>query len=277
MSHEVSEHIEHAAHEPGNLTRYIALTIAVVGVLMAVCAAEVGAARTELIATMVDENTAKGEYQTISTKYRTLQAVLQHLHAAMPELDLMDKADKELAPISSAIKDSNSESAQGIKVTRLEAWKILSAVVPTGNDVRRLIDLVESYEKQAEVAREWSESFHDAIALHRDSAAKFEIAQVAAEIGIVIASVGLLLGKLKWFARGAWITAMLLGALSLSLFGWTTIVNHHRLHDAEHKIEKTREHYEAAVDEKKDREEDRKLVEETKKTVEKLEHMLNQP
>ena len=277
MSHEVSEHIEHAAHEPGNLTRYIALTIAVVGVLMAVCAAEVGAARTELIATMVDENTAKGEYQTISTKYRTLQAVLQHLHAAMPELDLMDKADKELAPISSAVKDSNSESAQGIKVTRLEAWKILSAVVPTGNDVRRLIDLVESYEKQAEVAREWSESFHDAIALHRDSAAKFEIAQVAAEIGIVIASVGLLLGRLKWFARGAWITAMLLGVLSMSLFGWTTVVNHHRLHDAEHKIEKTREHYEAAIDEKKDREEDRKLVEETKKTVEKLEHMLNQP
>ena len=260
MSHEVSEHIEHAAHEPGNLTRYIGLTIAVVGVLMAVCAAEVGAARTELIATMVDENTAKGEYQTISTKYRTLQAVLQHLHAAMPELDLMDKADKELAPISSAVKDSNSESAQGIKVTRLEAWKILSAVVPTGNDVRRLIDLVESYEKQAEVAREWSESFHDAIALHRDSAAKFEIAQVAAEIGIVIASVGLLLG-----------------VLSMSLFGWTVIVNHHRLHDAEHKIEKTREHYEAAIDEKKDREEDRKLVEETKKTVEKLEHMLNQP
>jgi len=277
MSHEVSEHIEHAAHEPGNLTRYIGLTIAVVGVLMAVCAAEVGAARTELIATMVDENTAKGEYQTISTKYRTLQAVLQHLHAAMPELDLMDKADKELAPISSAVKDSNSESAQGIKVTRLEAWKILSAVVPTGNDVRRLIDLVESYEKQAEVAREWSESFHDAIALHRDSAAKFEIAQVAAEIGIVIASVGLLLGRLKWFARGAWITAMLLGVLSMSLFGWTTVVNHHRLHDAEHKIEKTREHYEAAVDEQKDREEDRKLVEETKKTVEKLEHMLNQP
>ena len=277
MSHEVSEHIEHAAHEPGNLTRYIGLTIAVVGVLMAVCAAEVGAARTELIATMVDENTAKGEYQTISTKYRTLQAVLQHLHAAMPELDLMDKADKELAPISSAVKDSNSESAQGIKVTRLEAWKILSAVVPTGNDVRRLIDLVESYEKQAEVAREWSESFHDAIALHRDSAAKFEIAQVAAEIGIVIASVGLLLGRLKWFARGAWITAMLLGVLSMSLFGWTVIVNHHRLHDAEHKIEKTREHYEAAVDEQKDREEDRKLVEETKKTVEKLEHMLNQP
>ncbi len=60
MSHEITEKIEHAAHEAGNLTRYIGLTIAVVGVLMALCSAEVGAARTELIATMVNENGPSG-------------------------------------------------------------------------------------------------------------------------------------------------------------------------------------------------------------------------
>jgi hypothetical protein len=277
VPHELSEHIEHAAHEPGSLTRYIGLTIAVVGVLMAVCAAEVGQARTDLIATMVDENGAKGEYQTISTKYRTLQAVLQHLHAAMPDLELMDKTDKELAPISSAVKTSNSESAQGIRVTRLETKKVLSAVIPTGDDVMRLIELVEGYEKQAEVAKEWSESYHDAIKVHRDSATKFEIAQVAAEVAVVIASVGLLLSSRKWFARGAWLTAVLLGVFSMSLFGWTFVVNHQQLNGAEHKIEETRKHYEGMIDEDKDRKDDRKLIEETKKAVEKLEHTLNAP
>jgi Domain of unknown function (DUF4337) len=277
VSHEITEKIEHAAHEAGSLTRYIGLTIAVVGVLMAVCAAEVGQARTDLIATMVNENGAKGEYQTISTKYRTLQAVLQHLHAAMPDLELMDKTDKELAPITSAVKNSNSESAQGIRVMRLETKKVLSAVIPTGEDVKRLIDLVEAYEKQADVAKEWSESYHDAIEVHKDSATKFEIAQVAAEIAVVIASVGLLLGSRKWFARGAWVTAMLLGVISMSLFGWTFVVNHQRLHGAEHMIEESRKHYEGKIDEKKDREDDRKLIEETKKAVEKLEHLLNQP
>jgi hypothetical protein len=276
VPHDLSEHIEHAAHESGSLTRYIGLTIAVVGVLMAVCAAEVGAARTDLIATMVDENSAKGEYQTISTKYRTLQAVLQHLHAAMPDLELMDKTDKELAPITSTVKTSNSESAQGIRVTRLETKKVLSAVIPTGEDVMSLIKLVEGYEKQAEIAKEWSESYRDAIKVHRDSASKFEIAQVAAEIAVVIASVGLLLSGRKWFARGAWVTAILLGVFSMSLFGWTFTVNYLQLQGAEHKIEHTRDHYEDMIKKSNEREEDRKLIEETKKAVKELEHLMSQ-
>jgi len=79
VSHEITEHIEHAAHDPhqGSLTRWIGITIAIVGVLMAVCSAQVGEARTELIATMVNETGAALEYQTVSTKYRMLQAQLQ--------------------------------------------------------------------------------------------------------------------------------------------------------------------------------------------------------
>jgi hypothetical protein len=60
--HEISEHIEHAGHAghgPGQgagLTRVIGMTVAVLGVLMALCSAQVGEARTELIATMESKN-----------------------------------------------------------------------------------------------------------------------------------------------------------------------------------------------------------------------------
>jgi hypothetical protein len=280
VPHELSEHIEHAGHEPGHqgggLARYIGLTIAMLGVLMAVCAAEVGAARTELIATMVNENGAKGEYQTVSTKYRTLQAVLQHLHASMPDLELMVKTDKELEPITSSVKNSNSESAHGIRVTRLETKKVLSAVIPTGEDVLSLIKLVEGYEEQAEAAKEWSESYHDAIKVHESSAKYFEIAQVAAEIAIVIASVGLLLSAQKMFARGAWVVAIVLGVTSMTLFGGTFSINYMRLHNAEHKIEESLEHYKGMIAKHDDVKNDHELIEQTKKAVQELEKLMSQ-
>jgi hypothetical protein len=276
VAHEVSEHIEHAAHEPGhqgNLTRWIGLTIAVVGVLMALSAAEVGAARTDLIATMVDENGAKNEYQTVSTKYRTLQAVLQHLHAAMPELKLMEDADKDLTALTAEVK--NPDTAQGIKATRLETKKVLSAVIPTGEDVTRFMKLVERHEKEAEAAKEWAGSYRDAIDVHKNSAANFELAQVAAEIAIVIASVGLLLQSRKVFAKGAWVAAMLLGALSLTLFAGTYIIDHQRLHGAKEKIHESQAHFKGMIKEEDDVAEDRKLIEDTKKAIEKLEKLMN--
>ena len=64
------------------------------GVLMALCSAQVGAARTELIATMVEENAAKTRYLSVANKYRSLSAQLQQLHAgseqaAQAVLDLL--------------------------------------------------------------------------------------------------------------------------------------------------------------------------------------------
>jgi hypothetical protein len=275
VAHEITEKIEHAAHEPGNLTRYIGLTIAVVGVLMALCSAEVGAARTELIATMVNENGAKSEYQTVSTKYRTLQAVLQHLHAAMPDLKMIEDTNKELASLSGEVK--NSDAAHGIKATRLETKKVLSAVIPTGEDVLRFTELVERHEKKSEAAKEWSESYGDAIKVHQNSAKYFEIAQIAAEVAIVMASVGLLLQARKVFARGAWLTAVLLGAISAALFVGTYANDYQKLHGAEEKIHHSHLHYKGMIDEEKDLAEDRKLIEDTRKAVEKLEHLMSQP
>src|SRR5579872_2222296 len=73
VTHEIHEQIEHAGHAGGKFAQWIGITVAILGVLMALCSAQVGAARTELIATMVEENGAKARFLTVSNKYRTLQ------------------------------------------------------------------------------------------------------------------------------------------------------------------------------------------------------------
>jgi hypothetical protein len=274
VAHEVSEHIEHAAHEPGhqgNQSRYIGLTIAVVGVLMALCAAKVGAARTELIATMVNETGAKSEYQAVSTKYRTLQAVLQHLHAAMPDLKVVENANKEINAVGTEVK--NPDTAQAIKVTRLEIKKVLSAVIPTGEDVLRFTELVEHHAKVSEAAKEWAESYKDAIQMHQDSAEYFEMGQVAAEVAVVMASVGLLLLNRMVFARGAWVTAILLGALSFTLLARTYIVAHLKLHSAEEKILHTQSQFKEMSREEDDCKADQKLIRDVKEVIRKLDEL----
>ena len=54
---ELAEHIAHAG-EAGHLGKYLGITMACLGVLLALCAALVGGQRTELIATMVEQTNA---------------------------------------------------------------------------------------------------------------------------------------------------------------------------------------------------------------------------
>ena len=268
--HEIHEHIEHAGHESGQgkLARWIGITIAMLGVLMALCSAQVGAARTELIATMVAETGASLQYQTVSSKYRTLQAQLQQLHALMPDPKFVADTNAKLKTLETQAQ--NPDTAQAIKVVRLETKKILNTVTPTREDVLRFTKLIRRHHEEAEGAKEWSESYKDAIDVHALSASRFEIAQVAVEIGIVIASVGLLLSNQKWFARGAWFTALLLGVISLALAAGTYVTNNRKLHGAEEKIAETHHHFLAMSKEKEDLAEDEKLMEDVERDVEKL-------
>jgi hypothetical protein len=269
--HEVHEHIEHAGHDPhptGNLSRWIGVTIAVLGVLMALCAAQVGAARTELIATMVEENGATLRYQTVSGKYRMLQAQLQQLHALMPDPKAMKATEAELKRLETAIK--NPDTVQQVQATRLESKKILMTVTPTREDVLRFSQLIRHHRGMAEAANEWAESYTDAVQVHSLTASRTEVAQVAAEIGIVIASVGLLLGTLRWFARGAWITAVVLGVLSLAILVQTRWANVDRLHKAEDRIAHTRSHYLEQLKEENKADEDEKILREIEADLEQL-------
>ena len=272
MPHEIHEHIEHAGHAGheggGKLPQVIGVTVALLGVLMALCSAQVGAARTELIATMVEENGAKARYLTVSSKYRTLQAQLQQLHAAMPDPALLAKKDEELKTLLAQVK--NPETMQGIRASELHADKILNTVTPTETDVNRFLSLVDRIRDETEAAKEWSESYEDAVQAHTNMAARFEIAQLAAEIGIVIASVGLLLSRKVAFARGLWVIALVLCIISLSVAGVTKIKNMQKLHDAEEKIHETEQVYESKNRDEEDVVDDKKLQEDIRRDIKRL-------
>jgi hypothetical protein len=271
VSNEIHEQIEHAAHagEPhGKLPQRIGITIAILGVIMALCSAQVGASRTELIATMIDENAAKTRYLAVSNKYRSLQAQLQQLHAAMPNPELLAQKNEQLKALKAEVK--NPETMHGITASELQAEKILNTVTPTEADILRFLSLLDRIREEAAAARNWSESYQDAVKAHVSTAERFEIAMLAAEIAIVIASVGLLISRPQAFARGAWTIAMLLGALSLGLGGVTKITQSQALHAAEERIQSTERHYSSKNRDEEDVVEDKKLENDIRKEIKRL-------
>lgn len=276
MVHEIHEQIEHAGHagheSSSRLPQFIGITIALLGVLMALCSAQVGAARTELITTMVEENAAKGRYTAVANKYRNLQAQLQQLHAAMPNLEYLKKKNADLSAIDKEVTDADLRKT--IKASQVGVDKILNTVIPTETDVRRFLGLIHRTREETEAAREWSESYHEAVTVHENTASRFEIAMLGTEIGIVIASVGLLLAKKALFARVAWGTALVLGATSMTVAVTTKITNSQSLHGAEEKIHKNEHHFASLNKDEEDIAEDKKLEKDILDEFKELNHVM---
>lgn len=275
MGHSPHETIEHAGHDSGHgggLARGIGMTVALLGVLLAICSAQLGAARTELISTMVEESSAKSQHTAVSNKYRMLQAQLQHLHAAMPDPEFLSKKDKEIKTLLADAKNADGQS--GIRAGQLQTEKLLNTVIPTPDDVGRFLALIDRTREQAEAARHWSESFHDAVEVHKNTAEHFEYALLCVEIGIVIASVGLLLSRQARMARSAWLTAVALGLVSLGIAGTTFVQNRGALHAAEEKIQKSEYQYSSTNSEAADMAQDKKLEEEIRKDIPALKKLM---
>jgi Domain of unknown function (DUF4337) len=276
VAHEIHEHIEHAGHADSHggsrLPQFIGITVAILGVLMALCSAQVGAARTELIATMVEESAAKARYTAVSNKYRNLQAQLQQLHAAMPDLDYLKTKNGEIKALDAEAK--NPDTRISIKATALNADKILNTVTPTEKDVKRFLALIDRTRQENEAAKHWSESYRDAVQVHEHTADRFELALLGAEIGIVIASVGLLLAKQRLFAGGAWGIAILLGVLSMGVAAATKINNNHAFHGAEEKIHTSEKHFIGMNKDEEDIAEDKRLEEDIREELKEMKKLV---
>jgi hypothetical protein len=279
VGHQAHEHIEHAGHEGGHdsghggrLARWIGLTIAILGVLLALCSAQLGAARTELVATMVEENSAKSEYTAVANKYRMLQAQLQQLHAAMPDPAFLAKKDQEVKALLADAKGPDGQAA--IRAAQLQTEKLLNTVVPTPDDVERFLTLINRIRVQADAARQWSESYHDAVAVHKHTAEHFEYALISVEIAVVIASVGLLLARQFRMALSAWIVAVLLGLLSAGIATQSFVTNHRTLHAAEEKIQASERRYAGMNNEAEEVAQDKKLEDDIRKDLPALKKLM---
>jgi hypothetical protein len=239
--HELAEHIEHAkgGHGEGHgggkggPSRAIGITMALLGVMLAFCAAMVGAARTELIATMVEQSNKLSNYQAESMKYRVMAADVEMLHAITPTKAEVDKFEAKLMSVKRVSGKSDDEDTTELKEAIALASKELADVLtPDPEDETHLKNMANRFQHDMKEAKEDAECYDDKIAAHFDAAEWYERAQLAAEIGIVIASVALLLGS-----RAIWAISLVFAVSGAGVIARTFVHTHGMLEVAEKKIE----------------------------------------
>lgn len=200
------EHMGHAAHagshgdehhhvqESQQFSTYVGVTMAVLGVVLAFASAKVGGERTLLVKALVEQQNAHAKYQAQDIKHRQAVLSLRQTHAAVP--------------VGAKLEESKR------------------------NDMVVMARTVDRYFHEAAAAREWVEAFDPKVEAHVESQEHYEWGMLAAEIGIVIASVALLL-KL----RSVWFMSVGLGLLSVAIIGATYAHNASIVNASERKIE----------------------------------------
>ena len=186
-AHEHLERAEHTAHSGGHggekqgSSKLIGLTMALIGVMIAFCAALVGSERNELTRTMIEQTQAHSDYSAASTKFRLIMLEL--------------------------------EKQRGAAASATDATKSV---------VQRFLRLYTDYSKERAYAKSWADGYKPLVDAHFDAAEGYERAQLIAEIGIVLASLAVLIAS-----RPAWYLSLILAAISVSQVVRTHFHAHH--------------------------------------------------
>ncbi len=128
-------------------------------------------------------------------------------------------------------------------------------------DMLQIVNSIERYEKEATAANTWVDAYDQLIKAFAESQEHYERAQLAAEFGIVIASIALLLKR-----KAPWIASLGLGGLAIVLLVMTYMETRHETHEAEEKIESSEHIYEAMREADKTTDVDHALVEDVKRS-----------
>jgi hypothetical protein len=190
-AHKAMEHAEHTAHggghgHHGGGNKSIGVTMAIMGALIAFCAAMVGAERNELTRTMMEQTQAYTNYTAATTKFRLIMLELEKQRGKLAVL----KASE--APAAA--------NAMDMKV------------------VQKFLVLSTHYSMERKISKGWSESFHPLVEVHFMAAEDYERAQMIAEFGIVLASLAVLLGN-----RPIWMVSMVLAVACVGQLGYTSL------------------------------------------------------
>src|SRR5690348_1514225 len=173
---EAAEQIEATGHADAghttNFHKYVGITMACLGVILAFAAAMVGGERTELIATMVKQTNAAIKYQAISTKHRILVAQLQQLDALNPTQENFKKWDEESRKLVREI--SSADAKRTARVNRLENAKNLDAEIPTRQHLEHFVKSIRDLDQEEGAVSRWTQSYEGAIEAHSKSAQYYE-------------------------------------------------------------------------------------------------------
>lgn len=196
-AHEQLEHAEHASHDGSHPhasgSKIFGVTMALMGVLIALCSAVVGSERNELTRAMIEQTQAHADYTSASTKFRLIM------------IELGKQRARELSA-----RDDNKAASP----------------------VRRFIELAMDYTKERTLSKNWSESFKPLVAAHFDASESYEHAELFAEIGIVMASLAVLLSS-----RLAWRISVVLGLVCMIQVGRTYLVTRHEVGESKTKVQ----------------------------------------
>ncbi len=174
----LEEKLERAEKVAHISSKRVGLTIALIGVLIAFCAAMVGSEQNELTRTMTEQTQANSDYTGASTKFRILMVELEKLHH--------------------------------------ESLGSTEAGPPP--ELKRFLRLSLDYRQERDLAKTWVDTYQPAVEAHFDAADGYDNAQLFAEIGIVVASLAILLSN-----RTAWIISIVLGIICIAVLTLTFI------------------------------------------------------
>jgi hypothetical protein len=205
-AHQNLEHAEHAAHSShheeghgGNHNKLFGVTMALTGVLIAFCSAMVGSERNELTRTMIEQTQAHADYTAASTKLRLIMIEIEKQHA-----------------------------------------RVVAARDPQGgwSPIPRFVKLADDYTKERNLAKNWADTYRPLVESHFDAAEGYERAQLIAEIGIVLASLAVLLSS-----RPAWMLSVILSGICMVQLGRTFVHSSNVARSSHEKIHRAEEEY----------------------------------
>ena len=190
-----TEHIHHTGHDSGNrqFTKFMGVTIAIIGVLIALCGDLESNQKDDFIRSMIDQSRVHANYASYSVKYRMIMMEMEKARVAVSPASGGGIADSKKLPI----------------------------------ELNRLLGLYSYYSKERKLALEWSESYDALITAHFDAASGYEKAVLLAEVGIVLASLGILFSS-----RIAWIASIVLALLCFAQASFTWVHSTKTIHSA---------------------------------------------
>ncbi len=246
---ELLEHMEHAGHSghsegghkgPG---KAVGITMALLGVMLAFCAAMVGSERTELTKTMIEQSNRWGIYQSETTKLRVIEGDLEMLKALTPSKAEAARFDEVLrSKRGSSGKADNEDTAEIKDLIASSLDDMTDVLAPDPEDIQHFKKIQQNYKQDVADAKEDAEAYEGAIKAHEGASEWYERAQLAAEIGIVVASVALLMAS-----RVAWFASLVCGAVGVAVITFTAVNTHSQLAAAEQEIEEAL-HHEAEIE-----------------------------
>jgi CBS domain containing-hemolysin-like protein len=221
-----AEHIVHSKHHgddhgSNKFGTYIGVTMAILGVLLALCSALVGSERTKLVQQLVAQQNAHAKYQAQDVKHRVAFLSLTQVHAT---------AFTGAAGAATAVNKA---------------------------DVLSLVNSVKRYLTESAMAKEWTNAYDATIAAHMHAQEEFEHGLLLSEIGIVIASIALLMQR-----RLPWIFSIILAAACIFVLVKTQLHVSAEVKAATAKITSTQAKYEATRKENKTTDAEEALVKE---------------